>query len=286
MAVLGTAARMWLRLLPGLILAASFAVAAPAADEGWQAVNAEHIAVLQVGARNVVIELNPAFAPATVKQFKRLARAGFYDGQSFYRVIDGFVAQGGDGSDMGTANSEPTIAAEFERDWNDTVNFVHAQAPDLFAPEAGFVDGFAAAGDRQSGKIWLVHCPGAVAMARLDAVDSGSTDFYVVIGQAPRYLDRNLSVFGRVVVGLDVIQRLPRGSREANGIIEDPTDDSIIDSVKMLSDLPVSERFSLLRVDTNSAMLDARRNRQAEFFVNKPPAVIDVCQVPLAGRIE
>ena len=65
----------------------------------------------------VVIELNPLFAPKTVRQFRRLASEGFYDGLSFYRVIDGFVAQGGDGSDLGERSEVPLIDAEFEIDW-------------------------------------------------------------------------------------------------------------------------------------------------------------------------
>ena len=292
MAILRGMANSWAEVVVSSMLAASILIGsnASANDEGWQLVDPGNIAVLQVDGDRVVIELNPEFAPATVNQFRRLAREGFYDGQSFYRVIDGFVAQGGDGSDMGAANNEPTIPPEFERDWTDDIQYVRAQSPDLFAPEAGFVNGFPVAADRKSEKIWLTHCPGAIAMARLNAADSSSTDFYVVIGQAPRYLDRNLSVFGRVVVGLDVLQRLPRGSKESNGILENIGDGSIIDSVRILSDRPQAEQFSLWRVDTNSPgfseMLDARRNRDAEFFVHKPPAVIDVCQVPLSGRIE
>ena len=78
----------------------------------WRSLNADNTAILQLDEGPVVIELNPTFAPKTIAQFKRLSREGFYDGQSFYRVIDGFVAQGGDGSDMGVANAEPTIKAE------------------------------------------------------------------------------------------------------------------------------------------------------------------------------
>ncbi|MDC2890312.1 peptidylprolyl isomerase [Psychrosphaera algicola] len=59
----------------------------------------------------------------------------------------------------------------------------------------------------------VLHCSGTVAMARGNGADSASSEFYIVIGHAPRHLDRNMSVFGRVVFGMDVVQRLPRGDK-------------------------------------------------------------------------
>jgi cyclophilin family peptidyl-prolyl cis-trans isomerase len=249
----------------------------------------DNTAILQLDDGLVIIELNPAFAPETVDQFKRLSREGFYDGQSFYRVIDGFVAQGGDGSDMGVANAEPTIKAEFEREWSAQSAFVSVQQPDLFAPETGFIDGSPVARDSESGKVWLVHCPGAVAMARLDDPDSSSTDFYIVIGQAPRYLDRNLNIFGRVVYGMEIMQRLRRGLSSNGGVIDDAKERSAIRTVRIAADIPAGERPKVEVIDTNSeefqSILDARRNRDAEFFYHQPPPVLDVCQIPNGGRL-
>ena len=76
-------------------------------EQDWRPTSPENTAVLALDAGTVVIELNTEFAPATVAQFKRLVRKGFYDGLDFYRVIDGFVAQGGDGSDIGKQSDEP-----------------------------------------------------------------------------------------------------------------------------------------------------------------------------------
>lgn len=259
-------------------------------DAEWRLTDPDDTAILQLDDGTVIIELNPTFAPTTAAQFRRLVREGFYDGQSFYRVIDGFVAQGGDGSDMGVANAEPTIKAEFEREWSDRLAFVSVQKPDLFAAETGFVDGFPAARDLKSGKVWLTHCPGTVAMARLDDPDSSSTDFYIVIGQAPRYLDRNLTIFGRVVLGMDVVQRLRRGPASKGGMIDDAKVHSTIKSVRIASDILEDGRSIVQVINTNSAefktTLDSRRNRDAEFFVNTPPTVLDVCQVPNQGRLE
>lgn len=258
-------------------------------EAAWRQTDPDNTAILQLDDGLVVIELNPAFAPETVEQFKQLSRQGFYDGQSFYRVIDGFVAQGGDGSDLGVANAEPTINAEFERDWSDQLAFVSGQKPDLFAPETGFIDGFPVARDTESGKVWLTHCPGTVAMARLDDPDSSSTDFYIVIGQAPRYLDRNLSIFGRVVYGMEIVQRLRRGLSSNGGVIDDAKERSAIRSVRIAADILADERPKVDVINTNSeefqSILDGRRNRDAEFFNHQPPPVLDVCQVPNAGRL-
>jgi peptidylprolyl isomerase len=251
----------------------------------------ENTVVLQLDDGPIVIELNPTFAPATSAQFKRLVREGFYNGLGFYRVIDGFVAQGGDGSDMAEdPNAEPPIKAEFELEWSEDLTFVSVQKPDLFAAETGFVDGFPAARDLESGKVWLTHCPGVVGMARGSAADSGSTDFYIVIGQAPRYLDRNITTFGRVIYGMNVVQRIKRGPLEEGGMISDSADSTIIRSASVLADIAADERLAVVVPDTNSeefrTMFDGRRHRTDEWFLSTPPAVLDVCQVPNSGRLQ
>ena len=277
----------FLIVLAGLISGGS----ALAQDEMlWRQLDPSLTVYMQIGEGEVVIELNPSFAPETVKQFQKLVQEDFYRSLSFYRVIDGFVAQGGDESDIDpdSPNASPQLKAEFELDLPEELNWVTAQTNDLFAEETGFIDGFAAAKDDE--KVWLTHCPGALAMARGNEPDSGSTDFYVVIGQAPRYLDRNLSVFGRVVHGMDVVQKIQRGPTDENGIIAKDEDRSRIKSMTLGSDLPESERREVFVMDTGSdgfkAHMKARKNRTHEFFHFKPPKVLDVCQVPVGSRIE
>lgn len=266
------------------------AVPAPAQNEGaWRPVDPADLVYLELPDGEVIIELAPEFAPATVAQFKRLVGEGFYDGLSFYRVIDGFVAQGGDGSDMAEApNAEPAVPAEFERAWSDGLPFVSVQAPDMFAPETGFIDGFAAARDTANDRVWLTHCPGAVAMARNNEPDTGGTDFYIVIGQAPRYLDRNLTIFGRVVDGMEIVQRILRGPPEANGMIAKDAPRTEIVSAKLGERMPPAERETVEVEDTGgaafAAVLQSRRVRGKPFFHHKPPEVLDVCQIPVAAR--
>ena len=255
----------------------------------WRQVDPENTVFMELPQGRVVMELNPGFAPKTVAQFKRLIQSRFYDGLSFYRVIDGFVAQGGDGSDLGEISEVPLIDAEFEINWADALPFVPVQKPDLFAAETGFMDGFAAARDEKHEKVWLTHCPGVVAMARNDEPGSSRTDFYIVIGQAPRYLDRNLTIFGRVVTGMEVVQQIHRGPADNNGIFQDETASTRILSMKLLSEFPKEEQLKVLVVDTNSKafaeLLSDRRTRKQKFFHHQPLPVLDVCQVPVSGRI-
>jgi len=79
----------------------------------WREVNPDNLVIMELVEGRVAIELNPLFAPKTVRQFRKLVQDGFYNGLSFYRVIDGFVAQGGDGSDLGELSLVPLINAEF-----------------------------------------------------------------------------------------------------------------------------------------------------------------------------
>jgi peptidylprolyl isomerase len=262
--------------------------AVAAKDPTWREVDPDNLVFIELFEGQVVLELNPQFAPKTVTQFRKLVQQRFYNGLSFYRVIDGFVAQGGDGSDLGELSLVPLIEAEFETKRNDDVPFTRVQKNDLFADETGFITGFATARDLSDNTIWLTHCPGAVAMARNDSPDSSRTDFYIVIGQAPRYLDRNMNVFARVIEGMDVVQQIKRGPVNENGIFQDDTSSSRIRSMRLASDIPKKERLSGFVVDTSSKgfeqYLESRRDRKQKFFHNKPAAVLDICQVPVASR--
>ena len=269
----------------------------------WNSLDPENTVYLVMREGTVIIQLNPAFAPKTVEHFKQLMEGQFYAGMSFYRVIEGFVAQGGDESDIDDTQATEKLKGEFEIDWplkpedkekakNWTpMSWTPVQEDDMFAAYTGFIDGFPAARDaKKAGKAWLTHCPGTVAMARNDDPDSGATDFYIVIGQAPRYLDRNLTVFGRVVWGMDVVQRIKRGPALKNGLIEEDLDRSWIRKMRLASSVESDQRPDIYVADTNSEgfkkMLKERRNRNQKFFHHKPSKVLDVCQVPIPARLE
>lgn len=269
----------------------------------WNALEPDNTVYMALPEGTVVIQLNPDFAPKTVKHFKKLLEDQFYRGTSFYRVIDGFVAQGGDESDIDGSPATKTLEAEFEIDWPlkpddkeeaknwEPMSWTPVQTDDMFAAYTGFIDGFPAArDDKKAGKAWLTHCPGTVAMARNEDPDSSSTDFYIVIGQAPRYLDRNLTVFGRVVWGMEIVQHIKRGPALENGIIEEDLDRTWIKQMSLASSIDAEQRLDIYVADTNSSgfekILKQRRNRDQKFFHHKPPKVLDVCQVPVPARLE
>jgi peptidylprolyl isomerase len=266
-----------------------WASASVAEEVTWREVDPDNLVLMELTEGQVVIELSPRFAPRTVKQFRRLVQEKFYNGLGFYRVIDGFVAQGGDGSDLGELSQVPLIDAEFDFEFDVDLPYLPVQANDLFAAETGFIDGFAVAREPRTNAAWPVHCPGVVAMARNEDRDSSRTDFYIVIGQAPRYLDRNMNVFGRVISGMEVVQRIRRGKASDNGIIEDEMGSTRIRDAVIASDIEKQQRPTAYVMDTMSKgfgdLLDDRRNRKQKFFHNKPPRVLDVCQVPMAGRL-
>lgn len=280
---------------PSALLAclATLLVLTPAPGHGqddilWRKVDPDHVVYMELQEGTVILELNPAFAPKTVAQFKRLVQQDFYRGLSFYRVIEGFVAQGGDESDVGIPSTQPALEAEFDIRWDHELSWTPVEKEDLYQAETGFIDGFAAARDGR--RVWLTHCPGIVAMARETGPDTSRTDFYIVIGQAPRYLDRNLTVFGRVIHGMDVVQKIRRGPIELNGIIENDLDRTRIVRLQMAVDVEEGLRRDFYVMDTSSegflAYMEQRRDRKDDFFRHKPPEVLDVCQVPVATRVE
>lgn len=279
------------RILQLAAIAVAMFCASAIAQDGmaWRKVDPANLVFIGMDEGEVVLELNPVFAPATSEHFRQLVRSDFYRGLSFYRVIDGFVAQAGDESDVSGQVPAQALAPEFERPFDaETMTWTPVQAPDLYAPATGFIDGFAAG--RDDDDTWLLHCPGAVAMARGNEADSGSTDFYVVIGQSPRYLDRNMSIFARVIDGMEVVQKVRRGELEDNGIIENELARSRIGRMRMAADLAPEERRDYYVMDTRteafSDYLEGRRDRRHAFFHHKPPRVLDVCQVPVASRSE
>jgi peptidylprolyl isomerase len=256
----------------------------------WRAVDPENMLVIETARGQVVIELNDTFAPNHSARMRQAARDGFFDGRDFYRVIDGFVAQGGRGEEADSVEltQYPALVGEFTTTGSDLA-FTPMIDRDLYAEAVGHVDGFPAGRD-SDGRMWLLHCPGTMAMARNNEPDSGDVEFYIVLGHAPRHLDRIMSVFGRVISGMEHVQALNRGNPAVNsGVIEDPAQRDPIVSMRVASDIPEAERptFEIMRTD-GQAFHDAkagRRNRTHEFFFETPPPVIEACHMPGPVRV-
>ena len=262
----------------------------------WRALNPNDTLYMDLPQGRVVIELDPAYAPLHVANIRTLAHEHYWDGLAILRVQDDYVTQWGDPAAEAEHPGHPprslgkakaTLPAEFERDITPGLPFTRLPDGDVYAPGVGFSDGFPVARDPKSGKTWLVHCYDMVGAGRDNAPDSGpGTELYAVIGQAPRHLDRNTALVGRVVQGMQYLSALPRGTGPL-GFYRNPAHDTQILRVRLASDLPSSERLHLevLRTDTPvfAALVESRRDRSNPWFHYKA-GKIDICNVPLPVR--
>ncbi len=255
-------------------------------DPDWRPVDPDDLLLIEVEDGMIAIELADWIAPNHADRMRQAASDGFLDGRSFYRVIDGFVAQGGRGEEADSIElpQYPTLAGEFTVA-TDSVTFTPMIDHDLYAATVGHVAGFPAAMNEAGSEVWPIHCPGTVAMARDNDPDSGDVEFYIVIGHGPRHLDRIMSVFGRVIDGMEHVQALQRGDPSLNsGVIADPEARDTIVSARMASALPEAERpaYEVMRTDSDAfnAAKAARRNRTHDFFFETPPPVIEACHMP------
>jgi peptidylprolyl isomerase len=257
--------------------------------EEWRTPEVDNLVYLQLENDVAIIELAPFMAPKHVAQFKALVREGFYDGLDFYRVIDGFVAQGGDLSEQKKSTHKAQLAAEFTRQLDADSSFFLVQSTDFIAAQTGFLNGFSAGRDLESKQEWLLHCPGVVAMARDIDANSATTDFYITIGQSPRHLDQNMSVFGRIIYGMPGIQALLRANiNNPSGVIEDKTKRSLIVSARLASDIPLEQRIKIQIQNERSQAVTSRlasaRLLDNEFFHFKGNGNLDICYYQLKSR--
>lgn len=265
--------------------------AAPAS--AWRDLDPANTLYMELPGGRVVIELAPGFAPAHVANIKTMARGGFWDGLTLYRAQDNFVVQFGDpeGEEAGKAKPYPTgtrtkLPAEFTRA-SEGVAFDRLPDVDGWAPQVGFIDGMPVGRNPDTGKAWIAHCYGALGAGRNNAPDSSiGAELYVVIGQAPRALDRQLTMVGRVVQGMELLSALPRGTGPL-GFYEAPEQRAPIIAIRLASEVPRAERtpLQLLRTDSQAFIdaTEARRNRVDDFY-SEPAGHIDLCNVPLPVR--
>ncbi|WP_371195434.1 peptidylprolyl isomerase [Glaciecola sp. SC05] len=247
-----------------------------------QSLSQENLVYLSTDEGLVIFEMAPLIAPKHVARFKALVAEGFYDGLDFYRVIDGFAAQGGDQSEQKKSQHRQPLAAEFTREVITESTFTMVQSPEFLAEQTGFIEGFPAGKSKTEHLEWLLHCPGAVGMARNNEADSATTDFYVVIGQAPRHLDRNMSVFAQVVYGLENLQSMIRGNPNVNsGVIDEGKPRSKIIWAKLGTQVDMTEQMLLSRNAADSEAFQKRlsdaRTLKNEFYQYKGTGNIDVC---------
>ena len=259
----------------------------------WRPLDPENTLYLELAAGRVVIELAPEFAPNHVANVKALVHEHYFDGLAIIRCQDNYVVQWADPNAekpelaRKIEHAKKTLPAEFDRAFDPNLPFTPLPDKDVYAPQVGFAGGFPVARDPKSGKMWLIHTYGMVGAGRDNAADSGGgTELYVVIGHAPRQLDRNVTLLGRVVKGMELLSSLPRGTG-ALGFYEKPEQNVPIKAIRLAADVPPVERTDLeiMRTDTQAFrnLIEARRNRREEWFLN-PAGKIEIGNVPLPTR--
>lgn len=259
----------------------------------WRPLDVENTLYLELPGGRVVIELAPSFAPKHVMNVKALAREQYFDGLFIVRAQDNYVVQWADPDAekpelaRKIKHANRTLPAEFDTKLDAKILFNRLPDGDVYAPEVGFSAGFPVARDRRSGRMWLVHCYGMVGAGRDTAPDSGGgTELYVVIGHAPRHLDRNVTLLGRVVQGMELLSSLPRGTGPL-GFYEKPEQRVPIKSIRVAADVPAPGRSALevMRTDTASfrQLIESRRNRREAWF-QSPAGRIELCNVPIPIR--
>jgi peptidylprolyl isomerase len=258
---------------------------APSSD--WRTLDPERTIYLELPAGRVVIELNAEFAPASVSNITTLVREVYFDGLFVVRAHDNFVVQWGDpDAKRSLGSAKANLPPEFTKGIGNS-HFTALQDRDTYAPQTGFIDGFPVARDLAHGMEWLVHCYGMVGVGRdADPASGNGTALYAVIGQAPRHLDRNVTLVGRVVSGMELLSVIPRGTGML-GFYERPDQRVAIRRVSLAADVLTADRTSLELLRTDSASfvrwIDARRNRRDAWF-QAPAAHIDVCNIPIPTR--
>lgn len=241
------------------------AVAAPAlAQPGaadWRTPDPENVLVVDTNKGRIIAELSPEAAPNHAVRVRELARAGFYDGRSFFRVIDQFMAQTGDPKDDGTGGSEKDdLVAEFT--WRRGADSQFSTVAQPAGAELGFVGAMPAMSQTMALAVmtadrkvsaWGMFCPGVLGMARGDNPDSANSQFFFM-RQAYPSLDKRYTAFGRVLSGLNAVRSIKTGEPVAA-----PQD--VMQKVRVLADIPAKERPSVRVVDTRSAWFKAEVDR-------------------------
>jgi cyclophilin family peptidyl-prolyl cis-trans isomerase len=244
--------------------------------------------------RRVVIQLMPApFSQGWISNIRKLAAAHWWDGLSVNRVQDNYVAQWGDVTEkkalpdglMSVPESEYAISYGIGGRLPQGA-FVKYEPKGSYAEFSDFIGGWQIS--FKKGMAAPTHCYAMVGVGRNLSPDTGTgAELYTVIGHAPRHLDRNIALVGRVIEGIEHLSSLPRGAG-ALGFYTTAEERVPILSIRLATDLPSDKplpRFQYLstKSPTFAAYADARANRRDPFFI-VPAGGADICNIPVPIR--
>jgi peptidylprolyl isomerase len=273
-------------------------VAAAKADE-WVAIESSDLMIMDLAPdskgrpRRVVIQLIPEpFSQGWVGNIRKLAAAQWWDGTSINRVQDNYVVQWGDATEKKALPNGLAVVPESEYVFPEALTRSRSLDPIFVPPNniirwTSFHQGFpvAGVGTPDTARNWPTHCYGMVGVGRNLSPDTGSgAELYTVIGHAPRHLDRNIALVGRVIEGIEHMSSLPRGTG-ALGFYETEGERVPILSVRLGNEARDVPAFEYLNTDSASfaAYADARANRRDPFF-NVPAGGADICNIPVPIR--
>ncbi len=292
--------------------------AAPRGD--WVAIAASDLLVMDLanGKRVVIQLMPPPFSQGWVGNIRKLAVAHWWDGTSINRVQDNYVVQWGDANGEDKARAKPlpvglvrvpqneyAMEAQAFRDYAiDNMQAVSVEdiveeleksdrprkileglhKSDAYTTGTDFFVGWPLGGTDKA--VWPVHCYGMVGVGRDMPPDTGTgAELYTVIGHAPRHLDRNIALVGRVISGIEHLSSLPRGTGPL-GFYEKPEERVMITAIRIGTEVKDLPRFEYLSTESASfaTYADARANRRDPFFI-RPAGGADICNIPVPVRV-
>ncbi len=252
-------------------------------DSDWRRPDPANLMYMQMPDGMVVMELAADFAPDNVANIKTLVHEHYFDDLAIIRSQDNYVVQWADPAEEDDAkplgSAANTVPPEFQQS-SAGIDIKTIDSRDAYAEIVGFADGFPAGSNGE--QAWLTHCYGMVGVARGNETDSGNgTSLYVITGHAPRHLDRNITLVGRVLTGIELLSVLPRGTGPL-GFYETAAEYTPIVNVRMGDEVneATSDHLEVMRTDTDafSAFVTSRTFRNEEWFV-EPTGRIELCNI-------
>ena len=263
----------------------AYSMITDAPDDAWRTLDPEDTLYMDLPSGRIVIELRPDFAPNHVQRIKELTRRGFYDGTIFHRVIEGFMAQGGDPSGTGRGGSQlPNLQGEFIKDANDIGNFTEI-GRDRRVSRIGFVGPLPVGTQPEtlpnflnaSGvALWGMHCQGVMSMARASDPNSANSQFFLMFGDSRGSLDQGYTVWGRIVDGYENARRINRG--------EPPARPTPINRMRVASDVPAEERSEIQVLRTDTQLFE--NYLRAAGYVSAEGYIDNVCAIGIPKKID
>lgn len=255
-------------------------------SKDWRTPKQENLVYMALEKGTVIFELAPTFAPNTIDNIRQLINAKYFDDAAFIRSQDNYVVQWANpnpkvkASELAKEQIEPEFFRSIKR-----IKIASVKSQDAYADKVGFADGFPVGYNHQ--QAWLTHCYGMFGVGRDVTPSSGNgAELYVVTGHSPRHLDKNVTLVGRVLWGMELLSTLPRG-KGPMGFYEDPSEHTKIKSIRLGNQLPKEKQLQLeiLRTDTPTfqQFVKAKTHRLESWFV-EPTGKIELCNIQLPIR--